>query len=297
MTAKDSNKSATPQKKLSVRSALGSALGVAVLGSSFFLTVGVNQSRAEIIQSATENIREGGIETSMAKGGAACNHMQNVTTFMGNNAYPVRAGRYAFQHLVDRCGERSELRMKTTEIGKTYWYGWSVFIPTDWSDKDPGFDILNQWATYPNANDFTKACGKVGSVLRGVGSMLAREGETVNFMFQHQGNSAAVVCDKYTLGKVSQLRGKWVDFVIQAKWTGNKDGLLKLWMKIGNDQYTQKLDYKGPSYWNNEGNGPNFKMGLYKGDPNFKGPAPRTVFTDEYRLGNDKSSFEEVSPH
>jgi hypothetical protein len=68
-------------------------------------------------------------------------------------------------------------------------------------------------------------------------------------------------------------------------------------MKIGNDQYTQKLDYKGPSYWNNEGNGPYFKMGLYKGDPNFKGPAPRTVFTDEYRLGNDKSSFEEVSPH
>jgi hypothetical protein len=67
-------------------------------------------------------------------------------------------------------------------------------------------------------------------------------------------------------------------------------------MKTGNGSNIQKVDYKGRTFWNDEGTGPFFKMGDYKGDPNFKGPAPRTLYTDEYRLGNDKSSFDEVAP-
>jgi hypothetical protein len=295
MTAKDSNKSATPQKKLSVCSALGSALGVAVLGTSFFLSVGVNKSHAEIIDSVTENITQAaGRNVSGSKGGSACNHLQNVTTFMGNTAHPVRAGRQAFMHQVDRCGERSEFEMKRTEIGKTYWYGWSMFIPSDWQGSDGGHDIVNQWATYPTSKRFATACGANGSFLaRGRGG----SGDGVDFLLQHAGDSAVIECNKFPLAKVSQMKGKWVDFVMNAKWTGNKDGFVKLWMKVGNGSYTQKVDYKGRTFWNDEGAGPYFKMGLYKGDPNFKGPAPRTVYTDEYRLGDDKSSFEEVSPH
>ncbi len=294
MSAKNSNKSATPQKKLSVRSALGSALGVAVLGTSFFLSVGVNKSHAGIIDSVSENISEAAGRNLGYKGGSACNHLQNVTTFMGNTAHPVRGGRQAFMHQVDRCGERSEFEMKRTVIGKTYWYGWSMFIPSDWQGSDGGHDIVNQWATYPTTKRFATACGANGSFLaRGRGG----SGERVDFLLQHAGDSAVIECNKFPLAKVSQMKGKWVDFVMNAKWTGNKDGFVKLWMKIGNESYTQKVDYQGRTFWNDEGAGPYFKMGLYKGDPNFKGPAPRTVYTDEYRLGDDKSSFEEVSPH
>ncbi len=289
MTAKDSNKSATPQKKLPVRSALGSALGVAVLGTSFFMSVGVNKSHAEIIDSGTENISQMGRDFAGAKGGATCNHLQNVTTFMGNEAHPVRAGRYAFQHWVDRCGERSELLGKTTAIGETYWYGWSVFIPSDWKDSDAGYDIINQFGAYPSKQGRRYLCG-------GIGSMISREGKTLNFIFQRKEDSVDVECTRYPLVKVSEARGQWIDFVVHVKWTGNTDGFLQLWTKTGGNPYTQKLDLKGRTFWNDEGKGPYLKMGLYKGDPNFNGPAPRYLYTDEYRLGDANSSFEQVAP-
>lgn len=49
MTTKGCNQLAMPQRNLSLRSAIASALGVVVLGTSFFLTVGEDKSRAEII--------------------------------------------------------------------------------------------------------------------------------------------------------------------------------------------------------------------------------------------------------
>jgi hypothetical protein len=243
-------------------------------------------------------MNEASSDVAMAKGGSDCNHLQNVTTFMGKNTYPVRSGKYAFQHVVDRCGERSEFRMKKTEIGKTYWYGWSVFIPSDWKDTDAGHDMLNQWHVYPaNNKNFSKACGAAGSFLaRGRNGNKEVGGDSVDFFLQHAGDSTVIECNKFPLGKVSQMKGKWTDFVMNVKWTGNKDGFFKLWMKTGNGSYIQKVDYKGRTFWNDEGTGPFFKMGDYKGDPNFKGPAPRTLYTDEYRLGNDKSSFDEVAP-
>jgi hypothetical protein len=290
MNTKLIDRFATLPKKFS----LASALGIAVLSTSFFLTVGVNKTRAEIINSVTEDISQASVrEHRGSKGGAACNKLENVTTFMGNTAHPVRAGKQAFLHRLERCGERSELTMKRTEIGRAYWYGWSVFIPSDWSDQDPGFDILNQWAAWPTSKNFRTGCGAVGSFLaRGRGG----SGDRFDFLLQHAGDSAVIECEIFPLAKVSQIRGQWVDFVMNVKWTGNKDGFLKLWMKIGNGQYTQKVDYKGRTFWNDEDTGPYFKMGLYKGDPNFRGPAPRYLYTDEYRLGDDRSSFEEVSP-
>jgi hypothetical protein len=291
MTAKDYNNSVTPQKKLSF---LRLVLSVAVLGTSFFLTVGVNKTRAEIIDSVTEDVSQAQErEYRGSKGGSACNHLENVTTFMGNTAHPVRAGRYSFQHVVERCGERSEFAMERTVIGRTYWYGWSVFIPSDWQDTDAGFDTISQWHTFPSSKNFSRACGAGGSfIARG------RDGGRGDFEFflQRAGASAVIECTRFPLARVSEVRGRWVDFVMNVRWTGNTNGFLRLWMKIGNGQYTQRVNYQGRTFWNDEGTGPYFKMGLYKGDPNFSGPAPRTVYTDEYRLGNGMSSFEEVSP-
>lgn len=293
MFTKVCDRSAMPQNKLSLRSILGStvsvlALSATLLNTSFFLSIGVNKSEAKIIDSVTEDFHQAKRpDYSGAKGKSSCNHLDNVTTSTNNTAYPVRGGKQAFKHQVDRCGERSELEMNKTTIGSTYWYGWSIFIPSDWSDQDAGFDILSQWPAYPTSRKMS--CGAVGTYM-------TRNGSDVIFKLQHQGDSADIDCNFYTLGKISQLRGQWVDFVMQAKWTGNKDGFLKLWMKVGNGSYAQKIDYKGRTFWNDEGSAPYMKMGLYKGDPNFKGPAPRAVYTDEYRLGDSNSSFEEVAP-
>ena len=262
-----------------------------VLSAVVVLTLGAKKSHPEIIDSVTKDIRQArGREYAGAKGGAACNQLQNVR-------FPDRSRRNAFQHVVNRCGERSELRMQTTKIGETYWYGWSIFIPSDWKDTDAGHDMLSQWHTHPSSKTFGKACGAGGSFLaRGRDGKRSAGGGSIDFFLQHAGDSAVVECQKFPLAKVSELRGKWVNFVMNVKWTGNKDGFLKLWMKTGDSSYAQKINYKGRTFWNDEGTGPFFKMGNYKGNPNWKGPAPRTLYTAEYRLGNKNSSFADVAP-
>ncbi len=247
-------------------------------------------ARAEIIE--TNDGSDERLEpVSSQKGGENCQRFQVVDS-------PQRASGKANMHQVDRCGERVEIAGKKTEIGKTYWYGWSVFIPDRWNDSDPGSDLLNQWATYPTNNkNFSQACRANGSYLaRGRGDSKEGGGNSIDFVLQRAGDSSTIECNKFPLATVSQLKGKWTDFVMNVKWTGNKDGFLNLWMKIGDDSYIQKINYQGPTFWNDEGTGPYFKMGLYKGDPNFEGPAPRTVYTDEYRLGDERSSFQEVAP-
>jgi hypothetical protein len=82
---------------------------------------------------------------------------------------------------------------------------------------------------------------------------------------------------------------------MHAKWTGDKSGHFQLWMRFGDNPFDQKVDYTGRTWWNDEGAGPYFKMGAYMGEPGWKGPDSRTIYTDEYRLGDGQSSFEEVA--
>ncbi|MES1021697.1 heparin lyase I family protein [Gloeocapsa sp. BRSZ] len=271
-----------PRKSLSLR------FSGLLLSTTLLLLVGANKSHAAIIEEVTEDIsRARSREHSTSKGGAACNRLENVTTFTNNTTHPIRAGRQAFLHWVNRCGERSELSMRRTVIGNTYWYGWSMFIPSNWDNPSDSYDILAQWPIYPSVRRL--ACGAAGSYM-------IRSGDSISFSLQRQGATSETECTKYTLASLSEVRGKWVDFVMQAKWTGNTDGFVKLWMKIGNEPYVEKVNYSGRTYWIGEASGPYFKMGLYKGDPNFKGTAPRYFYTDEYRLGDANAKFEDVAP-
>jgi hypothetical protein len=271
-----------PQKNTSLR------LSSLLLSTTLLLLIGANSSPAAVIESVTEDIADArSREHSTSKGGSTCNKLENVTTFTNNNAHPIRAGKQAFLHWVNRCGERSELSMRRSVIGETYWYGWSMFIPSNWDNPSDDYDILAQWPIYPSVRKL--ACGAAGSYM-------IRSGDSISFRLQRQGTTSETECTRYTLANLSEVRGKWVDFVMQAKWTGNTDGFVKLWMKIGNEAYVQKVNYSGRTYWNGERSGPYFKMGLYKGDPNFSGAAPRYLYTDEYRLGDANAKFEDVAP-
>jgi Polysaccharide lyase len=259
---------------------LRSVLGALALSTTFLLSVGMNQPSAKIIDSVHGNQNK----AELGKGGDACQKIETTSAVK-------RSRQKVFKHWVDRCGERAELSMKATEIGKTYWYGWSMLVPSDWKDTTKGSDIFAQWATYPSPRNGKFPCSANGSFMERI-----KGTDAVFFRFQRQGNNTDSKCDSYPLAKISAMRGKWVDFVMHSKWTGNKDGFLKLWMKIGDEPYVQKINYTGRTFWNDEGRGPYFKMGLYKGEPGFKGPAPRYLYTDEYRLGNANSSFEQVAP-
>ncbi|MBE9191002.1 heparin lyase I family protein [Gloeocapsopsis crepidinum LEGE 06123] len=254
-----------------------------VFSATILLSLAGYTTQAKVIDSVTEDISQArSREFSNSKGGDACNKLENVTD-------STIAGRQAFLHWVARCGERSELAMKRTVLGNTYWYGWSIYIPPSWQDTSRGYDIVNQWLVYPAQIRFKEACGAAGSYI-------ARSKDTLTFAFQRQGDTKEVVCTKYPLAKVAEMRGKWVDFVMHAKWTGNKDGHLKLWMKIGDEPYQLKVEHIGSTYWNHAKTGPYFKMGLYKGNPNFPGPAPRYLYTGGYRLGDATSNFQAVNP-
>jgi hypothetical protein len=187
--------------------------------------------------------------------------------------------------------------MAKTAIGSTYWYGWSVFIPAEWKAGDGNNAIMNQWATYPNieGRNFREACGASGNYID-------RSGDVIKFIFQRADGSAApgdIECTTHKIADIGEVSGKWMDFVMHAKWTGNTDGFLKLWVQIDGKGYqpvTGLENYVGRTWWNDEGDGPYLKMGIYTGDPDFSGPAPRYFYTDEYRLGNSNASFSDVSP-
>ena len=104
-------------------------------------------------------------------------------------------------------------------------------------------------------------------------------------------------CEEIRLAPFDEsLKGAWIDFVQHAVWTGDEDGFVRLWMKVGDGDYRQVVDYEGVTWWNDEDGGPYFKMGLYTGDPGWKGRSPAVVYTDEYRLGSAEAGFEAVAP-
>lgn len=240
-------------------------------------------ARSHIIDAVTEDIKEGHPEYKNSKGGAAHNRLENVSA-------PVRGGKAAFRHWVDQQGERSEIAGDKTEIGGTYWYGWSMLVPEDYNPKG-SFTILMQMAAYPTPRDGKFPTG-------GVGHKIALKGGSgvLRYDLQHAGETKDSENTPFKLGDFEAIKGKWVDYVMQAKWTGDKDGFLKLWMKIGDGKYEQKIDYAGRTWWNDEDKGPYLKMGAYMGDPGWKGQPARTIYTDEYRMGDAQAKFEDVAP-
>jgi enterochelin esterase-like enzyme len=244
----------------------------------------VQPAYAKIIDQCIEDVAEArNREADRSKGGPEHNQLANT-------AAPVRSGKVAFKHLVTNRGERSELAMARTEIGGTYWYGWSMMLPEDF-DHTGSKTIVMQLASYPTPRNGKFPCNANGPFLH-----IDAEGKLVLHL-QHAGDDRDMVCDHFTLADdVQPLKGKWIDFVMHAKWTGDKDGFCKLWMKVHDNNYFQKMDYAGRTWWNDEDKGPYFKLGAYMGEPGWKGPAERTLYTDEYRLGDENSSFDEVAP-
>ena len=262
--------------------------------------------RQHLLEAVTEDIAEArNREFAKSKGGPENNKLRNFSADMAQAADTAakantdaktvserfaRGGKTAFQHRVNQKGERSELAMMKTEIGGTYWYGWSMLLPKDF-DHTGSKTIVMQLAAYPTPRNGKFPCKTSGPFMH-----VSTDGRLV-FHLQHKGDDQDMVCDEFTVAEdVSKLKGKWLDFVMHAKWTGNEDGFLQFWVKVDDNNYFQKVDYQGRTWWNDEDKGPYFKMGAYMGDPGWQGPPERTIYTDEYRLGNLNSSFDDVAP-
>jgi hypothetical protein len=259
-------------------------MGFAALLLAVALGAAADEPRAHLIEVVTDELGSpADVEDEDSKGGADNNKLSLVEA-------PMRAGKRAFQHCVTRDGERAELAMSRTEIGQTYWYGWSLYLPEEYGSEG---GIFAKWAAWPDEETTEFPC-------QGVGHKLELEDGGLEYHVQgsnHDDGNGGGFCKEFLLVRYdAAIKGKWIDFVQHVKWTGDADGFVKLWMKIGDAEYKQVVEYEGRTWWNDEEDGPYFKMGLYMGEPGWAGRSPAVVYTDEYRLGAAEAVFTDVAP-
>ena len=209
---------------------------------------------------------------------------------------PVREGKYAYKHELQHCANRAEVHMQKTKIGETYWQRWSMYVPKNYVNRSSGAHIFAQWAAYPKQKTTQLPC-------QGIGHYLALDRKTQKLMYvvqasSHKNGQGGGFCKQFPLQPLNAMtKGKWLDFVQYAKWTGQSDGFIQLWLRVEGGAYKKVMDYHGPTWWDDEGDGPYFKMGLYKGMDNWVGGGRRSavIYTDFYELYHGKNiNFKQI---
>ncbi|MCK4291563.1 MAG: polysaccharide lyase [Planctomycetes bacterium] len=232
----------------------------------------------------------GDFETGDLKGWRVSGNAPGIT---GN---PKRAGKYAMKTSLDRRKDkvayRTEVSGPGSEVGKEYWYGFSIFLPDDYVVDDV-WEIVAQWHGVP---DF-----KAGEDWRNPVMALSTDGgrwELIN-RWDAKFNTFEGGKRKYGGTKRYDLRayrrGVWTDWVVHVRWSYGPDGLLEVW-KDGK----KVVEQNGPNAFNDK-KGPYFKMGLYKGwkDPKRSSDvvSRRVLYHDEFRMAGADGRYEDVAPN
>jgi Polysaccharide lyase len=172
--------------------------------------------------------------------------------------------------------------------GQLNWYGWSMWIPKGISHDR--WTILSQWH-YHSPGHIIDSLQKI----KGAGNSptrlsLSPEG-ILKFALFNQVGSTQKTEKVYELGNNLIRYSNWNDFVMQVKWTSKTDGFVNLWVNRKN-----VLHLAGTATYFDNPYGPRFKAGAYKG-VNYKYQGdPFDIYIDEYRHGDQTSSYSEVAP-
>jgi hypothetical protein len=208
---------------------------------------------------------------------------------------PARAGTRAMRTSLDRRKDRVAYRTEVSgphsDVGKEYWYGFSIFLPQDYQ-PDRIWEIVAQWHGVPdfdvgeNWRNPVMALSTTNGRWDWVSRWDAKRNTFAGGKRKYGGTQ------KYDLG--AYQRGIWTDWVIHVKWSYGSDGILEVW-KNGE----KVIDQNGPNAFNDQ-RGPFFKMGLYKGwrDPNRPSDAvsARVLYHDEFRMGAAEAGYDDVAP-
>jgi hypothetical protein len=167
-----------------------------------------------------------------------------------------------------------------------WWVAFSQYLPADWQVDEPtNPDIIWQfhgWEGGPASNNPPLSGVVIGDKL---------------YIRLAQGTVPAERAASFLdLATFPLPLGVWVDTVINVSWD-YQGGHVRLWQNG-----KQVVDYTGPTLYPMIGQvnekGPAFKIGCYKFD---WGNVPtkakhRTLYIDEIRLGDSRSSLTEVAP-
>ncbi len=208
---------------------------------------------------------------------------------------PTRAGRRVLCSSLDRnrdrYPDRTEVSGPYADIGKEYWYGFSIFLPEDYV-PDRVWEIVAQWHAPPDSD--------IGEKWRNPVMALSTTGGRWSWVSRWDAKRNTFESGKREYGGTREFdlgpypRDVWTDWVVHVKWSFRPDGFLQVW-KDGR----KVIDQNGPNAFNDT-RGPFFKMGLYKGwgDPRKRSDAvsKRVVYHDEFRMAGADASYADVAP-
>ena len=209
----------------------------------------------------------------------------------------LESGRKAVRFAVPRAPNsfRAELSLPSEKGFNERWYGERLFVPPDWVfDPTRGNDIVMQWhaipgnwrATYPN--------------------LAISIGNTNWFIRQSYGSAQTTPtrCNHKLDDPVEP--GKWVSWVIHAKWSPGADGVLRIW-KDGR----LVLNLKGPNVYSTIGveYTPYLKTGIYHPEWHLDKDSKREAFDREIpvatnkiiyatdiKVGDELARYEDIAP-
>lgn len=181
---------------------------------------------------------------------------------------------------------RSEIARPSVPMGSNYWYGFSINVPKEWK-RDPGGSILAQWHAQVgrDVDNYPVAALYVIGDSWQIRMNWNSRGDTSKGPGWHR--------KTYRLGPVR--KGTWTDWVLHAKWSFEKDGLVEVWR-----DGQKVVRHRGPNEYVNE-IGPYFKMGIYHpvwrhdGSKIPPGQRPLVSYADAVRLARN-GSYAAVRP-
>jgi len=191
----------------------------------------------------------------------------------------------------DKVPYRTEVSGPGSEVGKEYWYGFSIFLPEHYA-VDNIWEIVAQWHGVPDfkAGEDWRNPVMALSTNGGKWGLLNRWDAKLNTF--EGGKKKYGGTKSYDLGKYR--KGVWTDWVVHVKWSYRADGLLEVWKDA-----KKVVKQDGPNAFNDR-KGPYFKMGLYKGWKDPKRPSDavssRLLYHDEFRMAGADGRYEDVAP-
>jgi hypothetical protein len=198
-----------------------------------------------------------------------------------------RSGSYTGVSRLRKVHERAEYREKSANhpaIGEDRWYGFSLkpesnFDTTRWTIVHQ----LAQW--YSGVPDWANT---------GAWHALTIENGTWWYRIKYSdGSPQNVKTITYNLGTVQ--KGAWTDFVINGVWRSDQYGKFQVWIRQPGGNYVKK-GYREGSVILNVPKAPYFKIGQYRGDPNWSGVNNMdTLYVDAIKVARN-SWFNEVAP-
>jgi Polysaccharide lyase len=185
--------------------------------------------------------------------------------------FELRPGDYVSQ------GARAELRDPYNVVwDEEVWYGFSTMLDPEFFLPDDAGCVFAQWHDQAKLGD---PSGKPPLAIR------YRAGRL--FFTGAYARVASPEPDiRYEFASIANFpKGVWHDFVVRVFWSRHDLSEVDIWLNM-----QRIVAWRGPLAYENEEEGPYFKLGLYWSPP---GPKPIVAYHDNYSRGH---SFDEVGP-